>query len=156
MTRSMEIKDITKPAVAISENASFEEALRAMINGQTNTLLVTDEEGVLTGEISVADLMDAIVPEYLDGDSIAANFATEEMFEEAVKDARVRVVKDFMSNDFSTVDMDDGLMAVAAIAIAHQRARIPVVDKDNRPIGIISRRGLKQIIAKYLGIKDTA
>lgn len=151
---TMEIKDITKPAVTINENATFESAMKAMVNSQTNTLLVINDEGVLVGEVSVADLMDAIVPEYLDGDSIAANFATEEMFSEAVIDSKDDMVKDFMNSDISSVDMDDSLMAVASIAIAYRRARIPVVDADNNPVGIISRRGLKHIIAQYLGIED--
>ena len=150
----MEIKDITKPAVTINENATFEEAIRLMVDSQTNTLLVTNDEDVLVGEISVANLMDAIVPDYLDGDSIAANFATEEMFSEAVLDSKNDVVKDFMNADISSVDMDDSLMAVASIAIAHNRVHIPVVDADNHPVGIISRRGLKHIIAQYLGIED--
>jgi len=152
----MEIKDIIKDAVTISEDATFQEALSAMINGKTNTLLVTDENEVLVGEVTVADLLDAIVPEYLDGDSIAANFATEDMFEEAVRSAEGQQVKYFMSSDFNSVDLEDGLMTVAATAIAHQRARIPVVDKDNHPIGIISRQGLKHILAQFLGIKDSA
>lgn len=152
----MEIKDITKEAVIIEETASFKEALALMINKQTNTLLVVDENGVLTGEVSVADLMDAIVPEYLDGDDIAANFATEEMFEEAVRDATEQQVQFFMSREVHTVESDDGLMTVAATAIAHRRGSVPVVDKDNHPIGIISRRGLKHILAKFLGIEDTA
>lgn len=151
----MEVKDIVKEAVTITEDASFREAVQAMINGKTNTLLVIDADGILTGEVSVADLLDAIVPEYLDGDSIAAHFATEEMFEEAVRDTEEKQVQFFMSHDFSTVEMDDGLMAIAATAIGHQRARIPVVDKDGRPVGIISRQGLKHIIAKFLGISDS-
>lgn len=145
-----------KPAVTISEEASFKEALKAMVDQKTNTLLVVDDAGALIGEITVADLMDAIVPEYLDGDNIAANFATEEMFEEAVRDAAEQQVKFFMSHDFSVVEVDDGLMSIAATAIAHQRARIPVVDKDGHPVGIISRQGLKHIIAKFLGIDDSA
>lgn len=152
----MEVKDILKEAVTIPENASFREAISAMVNGKTNTLLVVDNDGKLSGEVSVADLLDAIVPEYLDGDSIAAHFATEEMFEEAVQDTEEKQVQFFMSRDFSTVEIDDGLMAVAATAIAHQRARIPVVDSDGHPVGIISRQGLKHIIAKFLGITDSA
>ncbi|MCA9366157.1 CBS domain-containing protein [Candidatus Kaiserbacteria bacterium] len=152
----MEVKDIIKDAVTISEEASFREALAAMVGQKTNTLLVVDESGSLTGEVTVADLMDAIVPEYLDGDNIAANFATEDMFEQAVLDASEQQVKFFMSHDFSVVELDDGLMAIAATAIAHQRARIPVVDKDNHPVGIISRQGLKHIIAQFLGIEDSA
>ena len=152
----MEVKDIVKEAVIIGQDASFKEAVSKMISEQTNTLLVTDEEGKLVGEVSVSDLLDAIVPEYLDGDNIAAHFATEEMFEEAVKDATEQQVEFFMNHDFSAVEMTDGLMTVAATAIGHQRARIPVVDSEGRPIGIISRQGLKHIIAKTLGIKDSA
>ena len=92
----MELKDIVKQSVTISENASFRDAISAMVNGKTNTLLVTGEEGKLVGEICVADLLDAIVPAYLDGDSIAAHFATEAMFEEAVKHAEDKEVQFFM------------------------------------------------------------
>lgn len=154
--RRMQVADITKPAVIISEDASFSDALRKMVREKTNTLLVINEAGVLTGEVSVSDLLDAIVPEYLDGDSIAANFATEEMFEAAVTDAAERQVALFMSTDFDAVKASDGLMTIAATAIAHQRARIPVVDNEDRPVGIISRQGLKQILARFLGIADTA
>lgn len=152
----MNVSDITKEAVLISEGASFKEALAKMVQEKTNTLLVIDESGVLTGEVSVSDLLDAIVPEYLDGDGIAANFATEEMFEEAVTDTAEKMVSLFMSTDYDAVKTTDGLMSIAATAIAHQRARIPVVDAENRPVGIISRQGLKHILAKYLGVTDTS
>lgn len=151
----MELKDITKEAVLISQDASFRDAIETMIKRQTNSLLVVGEDGILVGEVGVSDLLDAIVPEYLDGDSIAATFATEQMFEDAVKAAADRPVSEFMAVDSEPVGVTDGLMAVAASAIAQRRARIPVVDADNRPIGIISRRGLKHILAQSLGIKDS-
>ena len=152
----MELKDITKEAVIVSEEATFKEAIATMVKQQTNSLLVINSDGELSGEVSVSDLLDAIVPEYLDGDSIAANFATEEMFEEAVKTAQDKPVSEFMSVGLEPIQADDGLMTVAANAIARQQARIPVVDHDNRPIGIVSRRGLKQILAKFLNIADSA
>ena len=151
----MDVRDIIKEAITVLETTSFREAVQEMVSKQTNTLLVINEEGKLVGEVGVADLLDGIVPEYLDGDSIAAHFATEEMFEEAVREAEDKEVQFFMSRDFSTVEIDDGLMAVAATAIANQQARIPVVDKEGKPIGIISRRGLKHIIAQFLNIPDS-
>jgi predicted transcriptional regulator len=33
-------------------------------------------------------------------------------------------------------------------------ARIPVVDHDNRPVGIISRQGLRHILSIYLGVQE--
>lgn len=152
----MEVKDIIKEAVTIAETASFKDAVSAMITGQTNSLLVINADGKLVGEVSVSDLLDAIVPEYLDGDSIAAHFATADMFKESVKDATDQQVQYFMSKDIDPVEMTDGLMAVAATAIARHQARVPVVDQEGRPVGIISRRGLKHIIADTLGIADSA
>lgn len=150
----MEVKDIIKDAVTISETTSFKEAVEQMIQKQTNSLLVTDNNGILIGEVSVADLLDAVVPEYLDGDSVAAHFASPEMFEEAIKSAEEQQVQYFMTKELHPVKMSDGLMAVAANALAHKRVRIPVIDESGKPLGIISRRGLKHIIGDSLGISD--
>lgn len=151
----MDVKDIIKDVLTISENTTFKDALATMLSGKTNSLVVTDSDGKICGEVSVVDLMDAIVPDYLDGDNIAAHFATDEMFKEAVTAAADKEVQYFMSKDYSTVSTNDSLMAVSTIALGHQRARIPVVDGDNKPVGIISRQGLKHIIAEFLEIKET-
>lgn len=152
----MELRDIIKETPLIGEDATFTEVLKTMVREQTNSLLVINSDGELSGEVGVPDLLDAIVPEYLDGDSIAAEFATEEMFEEAVRATSEKPVREFMSVEVDPIQADDSLMTVAATAIAHQRARIPVVDHDNRPIGMVSRRGLKHILAKFLNITDSA
>lgn len=152
----MELRDITKEAVTIGEDASFKEALSLMVSKQTNSLLVVNDEGKLSGEVGVSGLLDAIVPEYLDGDGIAAHFATEDMFKDAVEDAADMPVREFMTVEVNAVRADEGLMSVAATAIAQGRASVPVVDHDNRPVGVISRRGLKHILAKYLHIEDPA
>lgn len=151
----MELKEIIKDPVLISEEATLEEAVRKMVMDQSNTLLVVDADGVLSGEVGVSDILDAVVPEYLDGDDVAAHFASEDMFEEAIQEAKDRPVREFMSPDIDPIRAGDGIMSVAAKAIAQRKARIPVVDDDNHPVGIISRRGLKQIIATHLRISDS-
>lgn len=151
----MEIRDLTKEAVLISEDSTFRDALALMVKKQTNSLLVIDEDGILSGEVGVSDLLDAIVPVTLDGDTIVDKLGTEDEFGKAVLDAEGMQVRDFMTVDIQPVHVDDSLISIAATAIAHQTAHIPIVDHDNRPIGIISRRGLKHILAKYLGIKDS-
>lgn len=146
----MQLKEITKEAFVISENASFGEALDMMLNNYTNTLLVTNEKGKLSGEISVSDLFDGVIPLTMEGEDVIGHLKDEEKFIETVKRARETPVFDFMSSDYTTVNPDDTIMDVAAVAIANQQARIPVVDHDNIPIGIISRQGLKQILGKYM------
>ena len=146
----MKVKDIVKPAVVISETDTFESALKAMTTQNTNTLLVTDENGELSGEITVVDLLNAVVPDTLDGSQVMEHFATDSAFISLIASAKETPVSEFMSRDYSALTLNDNLMSIAATAITHERARIPVVDSDNRPIGIISRQGLKQIIAKFI------
>lgn len=146
----MKLSEIIKEAVVIDENATFGEALSLMLNKHTNTLLVTGEEGKLTGEVSVSDLFDAIIPFSVDGDEATALLQDEAKFIAAVKDSRETPVFDFMSSDFTAITPDDSIQDVAAIAVAHQRGRIPVVDHSERPVGIISRQGLKQILGQFM------
>lgn len=151
----MEMRDITKEAIVIGEDASFHEAVALMVQKQTNSLLVVNERGELSGEVEVSDLLDAIVPMSMDSDSVLDAFGTEALFGDAVKQASDKTVSDFMNTDIQPAQATDSLITIAGIAIAHQSARIPVVDHENRPIGIISRRGLKHILATFLGIPDT-
>gem|GEM_PF-686767 len=148
--KHMDLKEIIKDAVVISEVATFAEALHTMNTGHTNTLLVTNDEGVLTGEVSVSDLFDAIIPTNTTGDDALSHLSDEEAFQAAVHAARDIPIFDFMSSDFDTVTPDGSLLQVAAAAIGQGRARIAVVDHDNRPVGIISRSGLKQVLEAYL------
>jgi len=149
----MELKDITKEAVMISMDASLEDAVRKMINEQANALIVIDEEGKFAGEVNVSDLFDAIIPEYLNGDAVLEHFNSEEKFIEAVKDASDKTVAEFVSKNADPVYVTDSIMVVASSAVAHQPSRIPVIDHDERPIGVISRIGLKHILAKFMNIE---
>lgn len=146
----MELKDITKEAVTISLYTTLGDALDLMLTAHTNTLLVTDDEGRLTGEVSVSDLFDGIIPPDFNGDNALQLLKDEAAFAATVAAAADTPVSDFMTTDFDSVYPNSSLIEVAAIAVSRGRGRIPVVDHDNRPIGMISRRGLKQILARYL------
>ena len=146
----MELKEIIKDAVVVSDATTFGEALEAMLTQHTNTLLVADEDGKLAGAVSVSDLFDAVIPPNTDGDKALAQFADEAHFKAAVHAATETPISEFMSPDIDSVTPDDSFLQVAAIAIAQGSARIAVVDHSHRPVGIISRQGLKQILGKFL------
>lgn len=151
----MEVKDIIKEANTIKKTASFRDAIKKMMGEKTNSLLVIDEAGKLVGEITISELLGAIVPDYLSGDAIAAHFVSNEMFEEAISDTAEKSVEFFMSTKIAPVELDEELMVVAIQAVANETVRIPVVDKEGKPVGIISRRGLKHIIGHALNIPDS-
>lgn len=152
----MEIRDLTKEAVLITEDATFRDAIQMMIVKQTNSLLVVDEDGKLVGEVSVSDLLNATIPDDVEPEKLLEEMSAEEGFGRAVQGASEKEVREFMSVDFEPVHVDDSLLTIAGMAIAHGSQHIPIVDHDDRPIGIISRRGLKHILAKYLDISEPA
>jgi len=145
------LEQIMRPASLISQDASIKEAVTMMNREKTNELLVIDNDGILAGEISVTDILGAAVPEDFDGDNVIKHFADETAFRASIKNAADKSVSDCMSYAVESVRADASLLDVAATAIAMGQARIPVVDHDNRPVGIISRQGLKQILTQYLG-----
>jgi len=149
----MEIRDLAKEAIIVSEDSTFRDALSLMLQKETNSLLVVDDEGQLSGEVSVSDLLNATVPDFLDPDKVLENMSTEEGFGKAVRDAADKSVSEFMTIDVKSIHVDDSLLSIAGTAIANGAQYIPIVDEENRPIGVISRRGLKHILAKYLKIE---
>ena len=98
--------------------------------------------------------MNGIVPDYLEPDRVLEELATESGFAKAVKAAGDKLVSDFMSVDFEAVHVGDNLLTIAGTAITHSTESIPVVDDEDHPIGVISRMGLKKILAEYLDIKE--
>lgn len=151
----MEVKDILKDPITIAEEASLRDAVEKMINEKTNSLLVVNINGKLVGEVNASDLLHGIVPDFLEGDNVAAHFATDEMFKSAVHDAAEKQITYFMSSSVEPVKLDDSLMEVAIRSIKHKRVHIPVVNEDGTPACIVSRRGLKHIIGNALGIADS-
>lgn len=149
----MQVKDVAKPAVIINESDTFETALKAMMTQHTNTLLVTDEDGKLSGEVSVTDLLGAIVPDTLNGNEVINHFSTDDAFIASIQFVKDLPVSEFMSHDVTPLTLSDNLLTVIGTAIAQELARIPVIDDEGRPVGIISRQGLKQIMNKFMNTK---
>ena len=149
----MQVKDIVKPAVIVSDTDTFATALKSMITQQTNTLLVADDEGRLSGEVTVTDLLSAVVPDTLNGIEVMKHFTTDEAFIASIEIVKDLPVGEFMSKDYTSLTLNDDLMTIVATAITNERARIPVVDKDEHPIGIISRQGLKQILNQFMNAR---
>ena len=149
------IQDIMKKAVLIGHDAVFVDALREMITNNTNSLIVVNRTGRLVGEIQTFDLIRQVVPGYITSDEIAAHFVTEEIFKEACEAARDVPIEKFMKKDPRTITPKSSLMEAVVIAMAHGQSRVPVVDEEHRPLGVISRTELKQVIAKYIDIEKS-
>ncbi|MCK4603639.1 MAG: universal stress protein [Deltaproteobacteria bacterium] len=149
------IQDIMRKAVLIGQDAVFVDALRKMIIDKTNSLLVVSKAGKLVGEIQSFDLIKQVVPGYIVSDEIAAHFATEEIFMDACEAAKNIPIKKFMNKDPKTITLQSSLMEAVVVAMAHGQSRIPIVDEQHQPLGILSRTELKQVIGKCINIEES-
>lgn len=148
----MVVKDIMREPVVVKDTATFIEVLETMICKETNSVLVTDDEGVMVGEVGALSLIREVVPDYLEKDAVAAHFATEEIFWDDVDSARDVPVSKFIYKDIQSIHEEGSLMKAAVVALAHGQSRIPVLDKDNKPVGVLTRTELKKVIGEHFGI----
>ena len=146
------IGEIMRDVKTISADVSFKEALAAMVCQKTNSLVAVDENGVFVGLINARVFIEHAVPAYISNDEIAAHYASEELFREAVKEAANVPISDLMEKDIETVGPDESLMKAAVIATKNRQIRIPVLDDEKKPIGLLTRTEIKQLIGTFLDV----
>lgn len=151
--KDISIREIMRDTHTIEVGKNLREALRELIAQRTNSLLVVDADGKLVGMVNAHALISEVVPDYLEGDQVAAHFASEDMFREEAEKVTDTPLENFMIKDPATVTVNDSLMKAAVLAVANkENVRIPVVDENHKPLGILTRTEIKQVIGAYLGI----
>jgi len=148
----MTVASIMREAITISVHVSSKEALNAMVCKKTNALVVIDDDGVFVGLINTRIYIEQAIPEYVTNDEIAAQFANECVFRKSVEKIADVPIKDLMVENVSTIAPDDNLLKAAILATKNRQIRIPVLDENNKPIGLLSQTEIKHLIASYLGV----
>ena len=148
----MTVASIMREAITISVHVTSKEALNAMICQKTNALVVIDDEGVFVGLINTRIFIEQAIPAYISNDEIAAKFANEEVFRKSVGRIAKVPIRDLMVQNVSTIGPDESILKAAILATKNRQIRIPVLDKENKPIGLLSQTEIKHLIANYLGV----
>jgi CBS-domain-containing membrane protein len=125
------------PPISVSENASFREIAAKLRECRVSAFPVLDADGKVTGVVSEADLL---VKEAVQGEpgGIRGLLAGLVHHAERAKAAGVTAV-DLMTSPALTVGPDDTVEHAAQLMFTRKVKRLPVVDADGRPVGIISR-----------------
>jgi CBS domain-containing protein len=148
------ITDLIRPTVTIKESSTLREALKKMIHERRNSLVVVDSDGRFVGGLSAVDLISQVLPDYLEEDSVTAHFADDSLLRRDAQNASDTEVKDFMSENMTSAPEDASILEAAVLATRHGNGRVTIVDSDERPVGILTRTEIKQVIAKYLDISE--
>ncbi len=149
----MVVKDVMRDVQTVSDKATFKEALTKMICERTNSLVIVNDEGKFAGVVNARTLIHRTIPSYLGDDATAAHFANEEIFREEVAKIANEPISKIMDEDVQTIKENESLIKAAIIVASGNQIRIPVLDEESKPIGMLTRTELKQVIGVFLGIE---
>jgi len=149
----MSLDNITKKPLVVRDNITLKEAMQTMVENKRNSLQIVDEDGKFISEVDVVSIIKAILPDYIEDAKIAARFAGREFFEEACQKAQDMPIMDFMMRCPKTLS-ETSTLSEAAIVAKGKQTRIPVLDGESKPIGVVTRTELKKEIARILEINN--
>lgn len=146
------VTDLMRPAVSIPITATLGTVLEAMISGKRNSLVVVNEDDTFAGAVNAIDVIRAVLPDYLEEDQIAARFGDFELLKEDAQKATTMTVDAFMTKNAATIKDDGSLLEAAVMAAAQGSGRIVVLNAEQKPVGVLTRTEIKQVIGQALGL----
>ncbi|MCM0020532.1 MAG: CBS domain-containing protein, partial [Tagaea sp.] len=152
-------KDIMSTKIAsIAPDASARMAAKTMLKRKVSALLVLDSKRRLLGVISEGDLVHRIELDTRKKGSWWLNLLTPDR--DLARDyarAHGRKVGDAMSRNVVTVSPEARLPAIVALMDKHRIKRVPVVNAEGKPVGVVSRADVLAAFAKAaLDAEDAA
>ncbi len=127
----MNVVDLmTTEVIAVSRDTGLREAARLMFRNRVSGLPVTEPDGTLIGIITEADFLRLEVER-----------------QEGARD-QVATVGEVMSIGVVTIRPEMEIYEAAKIMAVQEVRRLPVVDDDNRLLGVISRADIVSIFTR--------
>jgi CBS domain-containing protein len=147
----MRVKDVmNKDVVKVYPQNTIEDALQIFAEHPFSLLPVVNEKGEVVGVLSRTDIMNAILPDFLEDIehiSFIRHFGKleEELFDLSAIQALL-LVKDLMTEKVVSINAEDSLLKAAAVMQKHKVRALPVVE-ERKLCGIITRTDI--IMALY-------
>jgi len=155
----MWVKDyMSREFCVISPDKTIKDAITAMVEKKTNSLVVVNEENKPIGILSSYTLIKEAVPAYLKDDPIYSNFGAEGTLDKYAAKMKDKKIEEIMHKDFHILSEEDAMIEAASYAIEASRRMLPVVDAQGKVIGVINRTSIKNALyhAMQNGEKDAS
>ena len=137
-----------------SPDMTIKEAAKFMVEKKTNSLIVVDGENKPIGTLSSYTIIREVVPEHLKGDPMFSQFGREGTFDKYAEKAKDKKISELMHTDFHALSVDDAMIEAAAYSIKSSRRILPVVDKDGKLVGAITRTCIKNALYNVLFLEE--
>jgi len=146
LTINMKVSEVmTIDAVAVSEDADVEEAIRLLSGHRVSGLPVVNNENRVLGVITEADILSVMgmkrghtfkdIVARLLGEPVPGNKAG-------------RTVRQVMTSPAITTPPEASILEVAGILEERRIKRLPVVDAGGALVGIVSRADIVRVVGK--------
>ncbi len=136
--------------VTVTSEATMSDAITIMIRERTNGVVVVDDSKKVVGILSSWDIIEHIVPDYLEEDKHLASFEAGEMFVKRSQQLRNDPITKFMTKNVHTIGSQHTLMEAAALLSTFHIRQLPVVDNQGTLIGYINRTDIKLAVGKAI------
>lgn len=138
----------------LHKDASIADALQTMLKNKTNGLVIIDHNKKVVGILSSWDIIEYVVPDYLEEDKHLATFESENMFEKRVRAIADHPVSSCMTAQVHTTKSNHTLIEAATLLSEFHIRQLPVVDEKGLLIGYINRTDIKRAMGEVLQIRE--
>lgn len=153
----MKAKDIMEPITRfLSPDDTLKDAVNKMKvcrRGEglvgVKGMMVLDAGGNGVGIVSIKDILGAIIPSYMKASELG-EFTWDGMLEQMAEKVADKRVSEFMTKEIITVPENAPLMECVHFMIKHKLQRLPVVDKDNKTVGMVYVRDIYNVLTDVL------
>ena len=131
---------MTSPAVTITPETPFQEALKLMRDKKFRRLPVVDSAGKIVGIVSERDMLHA-------SPSPATSLSVWEVNYLLWK----LKISDIMTHNVLTINQDTPIEDAANLMVTHKIGGVPVVDDNSRVVGVITETDIFRAFVEMLG-----
>lgn len=116
-----------------------------------NGIVVLDNDMKIVGIVSTKDILRLLIPSFMYLDGMNDNSESWESFkEERSQKANSMHVRDIMSEDVRTINLDESVIRCADIMLVEQLRRLPVTGTDGRVLGVVYLRDIYNTVTDIL------
>ncbi len=150
----MKVKDfMITDVISASKENTIKDVMKILVTNKIGGVPIVDNKGILLGIVSDGDIIRNINPKegkMYDLISYVFYLKREELEEEigSIKDTSIMTIA--KCKDIYCVSPEDTMEKVLSIFSKHNFKKIPVVDKDRRVVGVISRGDVIRYIQKKI------
>ncbi len=137
---------MTKNVITVSPGDSVEQVARLLLEHQVSGLPVVDEENRIVGIISEGDLVirekEVKAPAFSEVLGGVIFLESQKRFFEELKKTIALTVEELMSRKVFAVNEETSLEQIATLMTKKEVNRVPVVNADNKLVGIVTRQDI--------------